>query len=441
VGGCLRTGILGGGLTGLTLSYLLSRKGVDTEVLEKEPELGGLMRTIREDGFAFDCGGSHVIFSKNKEALDFILNVLGENKVGQKRNTKILYGGSYVKYPFENGLADLPKQENFECLYSFIENLLAKEKGEAKKPVNLKEWFLYTFGSAIAQKYLIPYNQKIWKHPLEDLTLDWVERVPNPPVADIVKSSLGIGTEGYTHQVHFYYPLRGGIQSVIESLAKQARGKLAVGFDIKKVRREGDCWVVSAGKQERVYDKIISTIPIRALIKALDAPKSVGDAVEDLKHNSLVSVMLGLNIAKLNDLSWLYIPEKTSLPHRVSFPSNYSPFVSPQGKSSVLAEITCRKDDGIWEMEDEEIIHQVIDDLHRLRILDKKTVCFAKAKRSAYAYVLNDMKYGENLKTVKTFVKEAGIDLLGRFSEFKYLNMDACVENALNYVKEKFKNT
>lgn len=440
MGGCLRTGIFGGGLTGLTLRYLLSRKGVDTEVLEKEAALGGLMRTLKEDGFAFDCGGSHVIFSKNKESLDFILNVLGENKVRQKRNTKVLYNGSYVKYPFENGLSDLPKQENFECLYSFIEKLLAKEKAKIKKPQNLKEWFTYTFGSGIAEKYLVPYNLKIWKHPLEDLTLDWVERVPNPPVADIVRSSLGIETEGYTHQALFYYPLLGGIQSVIDSLAKQA-GNAVAGFEVKKVRKEGDCWVVSNGKQEKVYGKIISTMPIQAIVKSMDAPKAVRIAVEDLKYTSLVSVMLGLNVAKINDLSWLYIPEETSLSHRVSFPSNYSPFVSPHGKSSVLAEITCKEGDATWKMKDEEIINQAIDDLHRLGIIDKKTICFAKAKRSTYAYVLNDTYYEANLKIVKTYLNEAGIDLLGRFSEFKYLNMDACVENVMNYVKEKFKST
>lgn len=440
-GGRLTTGIFGGGLTGLTLSYLLNQKGVDVEILEKEPELGGLMRTLREEGFMFDWGGSHIIFSKNREALHFILNLLGENKICQKRNTKILYNRSYVKYPFENGLADLPKQDNFDCLYSFVENLLAKEKGELKKPENMKEWFYYTFGRGIAEKYLVPYNQKIWKHPLENMTLEWVERIPNPPVADVVKSSLGIETEGYTHQSNFYYPLRGGIQSIIESLARHVQKNVTVGFEVKKVRKEGVCWVVSDWKQEKVYDKIVSTMPIQDLVKALDAPKQVRAAAANLKFNSLVSVMLGLNTSNLNDLSWLYIPEKASLPHRVSFPSNYSPWVTPEGKSSVLAEITCKKDDATWKMKEEEIISQVIEDLHRLGIVDKKTVCFGKAKRSTYAYVLTDMAYEENLKTIKKYVNAEGIDLLGRFSEFKYLNMDACVENAQNYVKGKFKGS
>jgi protoporphyrinogen oxidase len=434
----LKTAVFGGGLTGLTLDYLLVQRGIDVEVLEKEKYFGGLMRTLSAGGFAFDWGGSHVIFSKNKEPLDFILNLLGENKVEQKRNTKVLYKGSYVKYPFENGLADLPKQENFECLYSFIQNLVEKEKDKLKTPSNMKEWFYYTFGSGIAEKYLIPYNQKIWKHPLEDMSLEWANRVPNPPVVDIVKSSLGIETEGYAHQSHFYYPQRGGIQALIGSLEERVGQNLVNCFEVKKMHKEGDCWVVSDNKEERVYDKIISTIPIQYLIKAMNAPREVRAAVDDLKYNSLISVMLGLNLPKVNDFSWLYVPDKNSLTHRVSFPSNYSPCVTPVGKSSVLAEITCKKGDEIWEMKDKAIIDQVIADLHCLRIIDKQSVCLAKIKRSMYAYVITDLKYEENLNTVKSYVIEAGIDLIGRFSEFKYLNMDGCVENSLKYVRSYF---
>jgi protoporphyrinogen oxidase len=214
--------VLGGGLTGLTIGYLLDELGVDFEVLEKESECGGLMRTLQKGGFTFDYGGSHIIFSKNKEILDFMLKLLGSNKVRNRRNTKVLYKGKYyVKYPFENGLADLPVKENFECLYHFIKNLVKREKGELKNPSNLKEWCYYTFGEGIAEKYLIPYNEKIWKYPTEKMGLEWVERMPNPPIEDIIKSSLGIQTEGYTHQLHFYYPKVGGIQALIKSLEEK----------------------------------------------------------------------------------------------------------------------------------------------------------------------------------------------------------------------------
>lgn len=430
----MKIAILGAGLTGLTVGHLLNRKGVDFEVLEKEKECGGLMRTLQQDGFTFDYGGSHVIFSKNREIVDFMLNLLGENWVSNKRNTKVLYKNCYVKYPFENGLADLPVQENFECLYSFIQSYIRKQKGELKNPSNLKEWFYYTFGEGIAEKYLIPYNEKIWKHPVDKITLEWVERIPEPPVEDIIKSSLGIKTEGYTHQLHHYYPKNGGIQALIKSLEEKIQSRVKTDFEVKRIRKDKEKWVISDEKEERTYDRIISTIPIQNLVRSLDAvPKEVKDAVSDLKYNSLIAVMLCLNVSKIKDLSWLYIPDKDVLFHRVSFPSNYSPYVAPPKKFAVLAEISCNVEDKIWKMKDEEIMERVINDLDKLKIISKKDVCFVKVRRTEYAYVISDLDCHENLRIVKSYMDGKGIGLVGRFAEFRYLNMDDCIKSAMKY--------
>ncbi len=214
-----KIGVLGGGLSGIVTGYFLNQNGKFFEILEKNPECGGLMRTLQQDGFTFDDAGSHVIFSKNEKSLNFILSLLGKNKVKDRRNTKILYNNCYVKYPFENGLSDLSKEENFECLNSFIQNLIRKAKiVRTQKPSNLKNWFYQTFGAGISERYLIPYNEKIWKFPVEKMGLDWVERIPDPPVENVIKSSLGIETEGYTHQLNFYYPKTGGIQAIISAL-------------------------------------------------------------------------------------------------------------------------------------------------------------------------------------------------------------------------------
>jgi protoporphyrinogen oxidase len=114
----MRVGILGGGLAGLTLANLLRHK---VEVLEKNPECGGLCRTLTDEGFTFDYGGCHILFSRDELAVNFILDALRENKARNRRNSKVLYGDRYVKYPFENGLGDLSPQDNFDCLYGFIQ--------------------------------------------------------------------------------------------------------------------------------------------------------------------------------------------------------------------------------------------------------------------------------------------------------------------------------
>lgn len=48
--------IIGAGLTGLTLAYLLNREGITFRLLEKETRTGGVIRTESEDGFVYECG-------------------------------------------------------------------------------------------------------------------------------------------------------------------------------------------------------------------------------------------------------------------------------------------------------------------------------------------------------------------------------------------------
>jgi protoporphyrinogen oxidase len=98
-----------------------------------------------------------------------------------------------------------------------------------------------------------------------------------------------------------------------------------------------------------------------------------------------------------------------------------------------MAEVTCNHGDEIWKRKDDDLISQVAEDLHELKIIDKKTICFAKLRRSKYAYVISDLNFERNIKTVSNFVNKLGIDLVGRFAEFRYMNMDACVRRAMEY--------
>ncbi|HID43044.1 MAG TPA: FAD-dependent oxidoreductase [Archaeoglobaceae archaeon] len=423
-------GIIGGGLTGLTLGNLID----DCEIIEKDSECGGLCRSIDEDGFCFDYAGSHVIFSKDKEILEFILKKLGNNVVKRRRNTKIYYKGNYVKYPFENGLSDLNLRDRFDCVSGLIKSCISRNN----HPTNFKEWIYATFGKGIAEKYLIPYNEKIWKYDLERIDISWIDgRVPRPPIIDILKSSLGIDTEGYKHQLNFFYPKKGGINALIRSLERDCNSKIINNFEVKSITKENGYWVVSDGEDRRKYDEIIATAPLFHIVHSMkNTPQYVLDALSDLKYNSLITVMLGMDTEKLSDYSWVYIPDRDCLPHRVAFPSNYSKFVCPPGKSSVIAEITCKTGDYIYRMSDDELMRRTIEDLHKKNIINKNDICFSRLKRTEFAYIIYDLNYEKNISIVRNFLEKAGIHLLGRFAEFKYLNMDACIRNAFNFVKK-----
>jgi len=418
----MKIGILGGGLSGLTVASILRR---DCEVLEKEKDCGGLCRSLYQEGFTFDYGGAHIIFSRNKKPVEFMRKILGDNCRSGRRENRIFYKGYYVKYPFENGLFDLPPQDRFECLYHFL------TRGDGK-PKNFKEWLYSTFGKGIAEKYLLPYNEKIWKTKAENLSLKWVQdRVPQPPLEDVIKSAVGIPTEGYTHQLNFYYPLKGGIQALISGLEKKV-SNLVKDFEIKEISKENKSWLVSDGNRCKKYDLLVSTIPIFDLVSALPrVPLSVKNALGSLRYNSLITVMIGIDDDRLPDYTAVYFPDSNVLFHRLGFPRVFSPFNAPLRKSSVVAEITSLGKSDLWRLSDKKISQQVINDLDKSGIIDKGKVCLSKVKRFKYAYVVYDTDYYKNIRVVKDFVKKQGIILCGRFAEFEYLNMDACVKRGI----------
>jgi len=432
----VKTAILGGGLSGLALARLLHERGDEVVVLEAEAEYGGLCRSKTDKGFTFDIGGSHIIFSRDTEVLAFMRRMIAGNEQRNNRHTKIFYKGQYVKYPFENGLSQLPDEDRLACTFGFIRNLIAVEKGEVSPPNNFKEWIYYTFGDGIAECYLVPYNEKIWKYKTDEMSHHWVDgRIPRPPVEDIIKSAIGIETEGYTHQAVFSYPLDGGIGALVTAIARPVEQFVRTGFRISSIRKSGKSWLISNGKETVTADRIISTIPVQHLLPCLDGvPARVTEACRSLKYNSLVCVNIGYK-AGVPEISWLYLPDPAlGKTNRVSFPSSYSRHVAPDGKSAVLAEITHQPGDEVAGMSDKELTDEVVSMLETMKIGKREDVVFSSIERQPFAYVVYDLNYQENIGIVKEYCQSTGIPLVGRFSQFEYLNMDGCIRSVMDFI-------
>jgi protoporphyrinogen oxidase len=348
------------------------------------------------------------------------------------RANKVLYEGQHVKYPFENGIDALPKEQIVDILYSYVDN------PHKTPPKNFRDWMYFTFGSGLTDRYLLPYNAKIWKTPLEEMSLEWVDRVPRPPLKDLIRTAVGIQTEGYTHQLHFQYPDKGGFESVPRAVEARLGDRVTTGFRVKMLRPCDGGWAVVSDKgEERRYRQIVATLPIGTLLSALgDAPPEVTSATGALRYNSLRVALVGVQTTDLPAYTALYVPDPRSMYHRVCYNQVFSPDLVPPGASSVSCEITVVPGSEVDYWSDETILRKVEDDLVRDGIVRKETLVHREVHRERLAYVVYTHDYARHVKTFRSFTDSKGIHLAGRFAEFQYVNTDACVRRALDLARQ-----
>lgn len=421
----LRTGILGAGPSGLCMAMFLKR---DCEIVERNERVGGHAGSFVRDGYTFDFG-PHIMFSRNKPVLDFMVGSLGRNVARCRRNNKISFKGRLVRYPFENDLGSLDLEDRFRCAWGYFNNPF-REK--FKRPKNLEEWLLSVFGEGICEAYLFPYNRKVWNLPVAKLSMLWADRIPRPPAETILRSVLGYHTEGYLHQLYYHYPRRGGYQAISEAWVRRA-GPVRFGYDVKSVCRAGGGWEITDGRTPLRFDELVSTIPVHELVRKAEfpIPQRVRDAVERLIVNPMYIVSLGVEGADPEKMTAVYFPEQDFWVNRISYPATFSGLNAPRGHYSVQAEITCRPDDALWRKSDGEVLRHVVSGLERRNLLRRGSVVFTDVRRSRYSYVVYDAEYEKNVKIIRDWFPRQGIHLVGRFSYFEYVNVDGAIERAM----------
>lgn len=419
--------ILGGGLAGLSMASFLACNSI---VLERQEKVGGLSRSYDLDGIAYDIG-PHVIFSKNKEVLDLHTNMIEVNRV--RRSNQILYKGSFIKYPFENDLGKLPSEDRDWCLKEFLNN--PYENYSAK---NMLQFFLKTFGEGITYTYLQPYNQKIWKFDPSCMDTQMVERIPKPPKEDVIKSAKGIETEGYTHQLYFHYPTSGGFQTLIDAYSNKAqeRSKIRTNIEIKSIQKNNQ-WIVSTSHGDIVGRKLINCMPLHELFNYISAPIEIKSALNALLYNSIHVVVMNVKRDYIGEHFGIYVPDPNIIFHRISklnfLGENYS---RKDNSSTIMAEVTFRPDSYLGELNVKEIEKRVISDLEKLGLITAEDVVSVATRTEKYAYVIYDLDHRKNADTVLSWLRDQGIESVGRFAEFEYLNSDGVVERTLALAKK-----
>jgi len=397
----------------------------DLVLFEAGSEAGGLCRSKTVEGFTYDRAGGHILYSKDPAVMDWMKHCAGGEDAfdRRERHTKIRFGDRWVRYPFENGLGDLEPTENFECVKGYVDAWHRRRTDTPDVPTDFAAWIRWRFGDGIAQHFMDPYNQKIWKRPLQEIASDWVAgRVPDAPLDDVLKSSIGIRTQGYTPQAIFFYPKSGGFQAITDGMASTLKERIRLSTRVAHVVRAGEGWSVDG----EAFDRVVTTIPLNDLPDVVEGvPDGIADAMRGLSFNGLVCFLVALDRPEHPNLSWIYLPHASQGPaNRVTYMSNYATDNAPEGKTSFLCEVTL---DGRKPAPGPELEEEVLAGLTHAGILKREEVLFTDRADTRHAYIVYDHDLASRRSAALDWCQANDLLTLGRFGHYDYFNSDQCV--------------
>jgi protoporphyrinogen oxidase len=410
--------IVGAGLAGLSTAYHLGDRPYC--VAEKEKEAGGLCRSYQKDGFTFDLTG-HLLHFRQAEIKALVERLLAGRLDKHARRSFIYSHRTYTEYPFQVNTYGLPPAVVRECLLGFIATLTTPA-ATPPEDRSFKAWILENLGEGMAKHFMVPFNEKLWQVPLDELTSDWVSwLVPKPDLKDVVNGALGIKDKAFGYNPSFLYPSRGGISVLPEAFLPGVR-EIVYGSELAEVETGRRRATFQDGRVIE-YETLVSTIPVPELVRrCTDLPPAIREAAAGLRCVSVYNINLGVARERVSDKHWIYFPEKEFPFYRAGFPMNFSPALGPPGCSSLYVEIAHQPTNVLPPTV---LLQQVRAGMELAGIFrPDDDIVAADVRDIRYAYVLFDKHRARALPAILEELERRGIHSIGRYGRWEHTSME-----------------
>jgi len=415
--------ILGAGPTGLGAARRLEELGQkDWLLLESAGEAGGLAASfVDEQGFTWDIGG-HVQFSHYEYFDRAMEEFLGKDGwLHHERESWVWMHDRFIPYPFQNNIRRLPAGDLDKCLAGLVD--ITRSGGV--KPNNFREWILATFGRGLADVFMLPYNFKVWAYPPELMNAVWVgERVAVTDLKRVLHNLVHAKDDvSWGPNNTFQFPKTGGTGAIWRECASRLpREKLRFNTTVANIdldRRE----VTDGSGGTFQYDNLISTLPLRELIRLSGQSQFEKIAGRGLLYSSSNIFGIGLRGKPRDELAkkcWMYFPEDNCPFYRVTVFSNYSPNNVPDIKTnwSLMAEVS---ESPLKPVDQSQLLEQVIEGMLATRLIERREDIVSTWKyRAGYGYPTPGLERDAALAELLPFFESKGVYSRGRFGLWKY---------------------
>lgn len=409
--------IIGAGISGLTAANYLKK---DYLLIEKENEPGGYCRTIHRGDYVWDYAGHFFHFKTDEFRRLFHENIPEQDIISQTKRTKILYKGQLVDYPFQTNIHQLEKQEFIDCLYDLFQR---KEKTEYSDFLDM----LYgEFGKSIVEKFLKPYNEKLYACDLHQLDKDAMGRFF--PYADIPQIIANMKREqDSSYNSTFLYP-RNGAGSFLDVLYRRLDAtKVRLGCTLTRVDAERKLAYTDGG-EEISFEYLINTAPLNHFLAMLGTDAAL-ELNGRLSYNKVLVFNLGFSKKSAFKEHWIYVPDKAVNYYRIGFYDN----ILSTDKLSMYVEIGYPKDAAV---DTEQQLALTLENLKRCGIVTEDNSLIASSTilmDPAYVHIRRDTEAA--IAEMKRSLAVSGIHTIGRYGGWTYCSMEDCMLEAKELVQ------
>ena len=403
--------IVGAGISGLAFANFLDRAAGSYLIVERDDEIGGWCKTVKRDGFVWDYSG-HFFHFRHRDIEQYLRDRMPPDEVATVvRDSRVHFRGVEIDFPFQKNIHQLPQQDFVDCLYDLYFRREQSAATEALTEGSFKRMLYEKFGRGIAERFLIPYNEKLYACDLEELDSEAMGRFfPHADLDEIMRNMRRPDNRSYNST--FTYP-RGGAIEYVRALASEVpQDRLLLSTALQRVDLSHKIAHLQGGRPI-AYDHLISSAPFDRLLQMCGLEAAPGT----FTSNKVLVFNLGFDAKGPTGIHWLYVPERDYVFYRVGFYDN----ILDGDRMSLYIEIGLPSQ---ADVDAEAALPQVLEDLGRIGVLGGQ-------KLVAWHSVVLDPAYVHITEASRRAFSELGATLalrgvhsIGRYGGWTYCSIE-----------------
>ncbi len=497
--------VIGAGPAGLTAAYELIEGGQRAiKIFDADAQVGGLSKTVVHHGNRIDIGG-HRFFSKSDWVMRWWLDKLpiaddsdpatlkadgghaflayqgmrralplnaartsgDASMLIRDRLSRILFGGKLFAYPLKIDIATAWKLGPIACaLYaaSYI-----KARVFPRREATLEDFFINRFGRRLYLRFFKTYTEKVWGRSCTEISAAWgAQRIKGLSISRAISHALRqllrprSAAKETSLIEHFLYPRLGpgqmwetvaarlGNSGVPIAMSSRVVGLKLSNHRVTEVQTED---LASNVREWHAADQVISTMPIRELIAAIDGdvPPRVREIAAALEYRDFMTVgLLYRKLARTDPHgiagrasvpdNWIYVQEPGVKVGRIQIFNNWSPYLVQADADEpdrvwVGLEFFCAEGDALWSSADPDMIELAKREMQQIGMADPDQCIDAVVLRMPKAYPGYYGAY-EHFDEVRAFLDSIdNLFCVGRNGMHRYNNQDHSMLSAKRAVE------